>query len=166
MLSGALTEFLPLRLDDTRFAVSNGSPAYGSVVSSRDNMMGLARILKTVDADPALFLERRWGRIQERDDRKQHVSYYTRNLAWREVEDAAWAYFLLNVQGYRVEKEALGIESMMALYREARKIPPPFYFWVQKGDEEFLKTRPEKLGGALVYQNPSVRLYRFAEAGT
>ena len=161
-LSGALTEFLPQRLDMT-WAVANGSPSYGSPIPTARNLEGIARIVKTVGADPDRFLSERWANFPTLDARKQLRTYLTRNLAWEETDREAWPYFLLNIRAWRLTPGGWEEGEFRRYYRQSPPIPRPFYLWLQKGDEALLTKTPEALGGGLIYENPSVRLYRFSD---
>lgn len=157
-LSGTLTEYLPLQTQ-LRYPVSNGSPAYGSPVSTEASLRGLAKILKTARADPELFMERRWRHFSANDAQKHKLAYFTRNLPWEEAEKTAWPYFLLNIQAFREKDlEEKGTE-ILEYFKRSAPLEPPFYFWLHQGDEVFLRRRPETQGWTLIYQNPSVRLY-------
>ncbi|MEI8191635.1 MAG: hypothetical protein WCI75_18125, partial [candidate division NC10 bacterium] len=158
-LSGPLNEFLPLRLQ-VRYPVFNGATGFGSPEPTSRNIQGLARILKTVQADPQRFIDERLYRHWEWDGRKQTATYLTRNMAWDEAQHGSWAYFLFALQASRIREDGLD-RKILAAVKEVEPLSPPFFFWLQRGDEVFLKEPPEALGGVPAYQNPSVRLYEF-----
>ncbi|MBI4056807.1 MAG: hypothetical protein HY399_04585 [Elusimicrobia bacterium] len=162
LLSGALTEFLPLKVDRVRYAVTSGSPSYGSPVATEQNWRGIGSILKTLDVNVERFLEDRWRHYLDWDSRKQQVAYLTRNLGWEETQRAAWPVFIASLQ----PKNEPGTDQLVEQHaQQAQPLPRPFYFWLHRGEEIYLKTAPEKLGSVLVYENPSVKLYRFKAPG-
>lgn len=159
-LSGALIEFLPLKIQ-MRYPVSNGVPNFGSPIPTERNLMGLARILKTLDVEPEMFFEQRWRHFKENDGKKQRNTHLTRDLDWESTRKAAWAYFLVSLEAYSDFLTGKEESRILDLLREAAPLERPFYLWLHKDDAALLRRPPEQLGGRLLYQNPSLRLYAF-----
>ena len=159
-LSGVATQQLGL-LGRTRSLAAAGSPSYGSPVPTEYILRGLARILKTARADPERFLAERWERSEERDTLKQQTAYFNRDISLEAAEAATWPVFLLDVEGFRERSVQARKLEILRYFKEEAPPPRPYWLWIGRLDEPFLKENPPSFGGKLAFENPGVRIYSF-----
>ncbi len=162
-LSGVLTEFLPQAIP-VRFPVTNGTTVFASPVSTFSNLTGMARIIKTLKVNRELFLKERWQDPLLWERRKDQDTYLSRNYAWKDSEHGKWPWFLLAEYAFKMPTHSPEIQEIESLSQSKTTslLKRPFYLWLQKGDEKFLTVSPTALGGQLIYQNSSVKLYYFS----
>lgn len=159
-LSAPINLLLPLETE-VRWPITFASSVCGEPVRTEDNLRGFARMMRTLDVAPEPFLEARWRRSTEVWEARGREENLTGDLNWGAVEGSWWPAFLIELMGTSDRGRESAWSRLMGYVQEEQPLQEPFYLWVQKGDEAFLRRTPAQSGGTLIYRNPSVSLYAF-----
>lgn len=160
-LSAPINYLLPSETD-MRWLVTLGCSVCGEPFKTEDNLRGFALILKTMDVDTARFRDERWQLGEKIWRARGAEENLTGNLNWEAIERGNWMLFLLEETAWREQDRVASWNRIIDYVQETKPLRSAFYVWVQKGDEAFLRRTPASRGGSLIYSNPSVSLYAFA----
>ena len=160
-LSAEANKTIPL-YTKAKVQVSPTDPNVASPFTADEYFLSVARLLKTCAVEPRRFLEERWllsgpkNALLGRIGAEQRLGKVDRAL----LEPAMWFY-----PQYAWDKSDVpilaGRERIIELYAAAQPVARPFFLWVDQKDEPYFRKSPETLGGRLVYQNSTIRLYAF-----
>lgn len=162
-LSAPINFLMPLETEmrsPVTFASANG----GEAVAIEKNLRAFASLLKTLDVATARFRDERW-RLGDKEelDLMARAEDLAGDMSWEAREKMLWQFFLRldTIPGSRNRRREEVWSRILGYLQETEPLRTPFYAWIQKGDEPFLRRTPVESGGQLIYHNSSVSLYSF-----